>query len=207
MGGWGWNAKATTESRQRIDIRWLKRQNYLWPGYSGSLSWSNRGEKTGSIGYRIEKNKMILKYRHKPCDGEWEGVEQTIFIDQTSCNYGGQRSWFFCPYCSRRCAVIYCCGKYFACRVCCRLTYQTCNETPMDRKTSKANKLRERIGAKPGAFNHLPIFKPKGMHQSTWARIRNEIQYLEGFVFMDMDKKLDVLRGKCNRIEKKFSEV
>ena len=24
---------------------------------------------------------------------------------------------------------------------------------------------------------------------------------------MDMDKKLDVLRGKCNRIEKKFSEV
>ena len=66
----------------------------------------------------------------------------------------------------------------------------------MDRKTSKANKLRERIGAKPGAFNHLPIFKPKGMHQSTWARIRNEIQYLEGFVSMDMANKLDVLRSK-----------
>jgi hypothetical protein len=74
-------------------------------------------------------------------------------------------------------------------------------------QASKANKLRKRIGAKPGALNYLPIFKPKGMHQSTWARIKNEIQYLEGFVFMDMDKKLGALRGKCNKIEKKLSGV
>lgn len=39
--------------------------------------------------------------------------------------------------------------------------------------------LEKKIGAKQGCLNPLPIFKPKGMHQKTWDRIRSEIQVLE----------------------------
>jgi len=58
MGGWGsgrgnsYSKKKTTESQHRIDIRWLKNHGCLKPGSIGSLSWSHRGEQTGSPGHR-----------------------------------------------------------------------------------------------------------------------------------------------------------
>ena len=201
MGGWGSgsylriSSKGTAESSLPLDIRKIKREGCLTPGRWFSWQWSTGGNVHSSIGATVHKDHLLLRYTHK----KTEAVEQKIYFTWTLCNYGGKRVWFSCPFCNRRCAVIYSRGKYFACRKCCNLTYITSNETSTDRLASKANKLRKRIGAKPGAFNHLPIFKPKGMHQLTWIRIRNEIQYLEGFVFMDMDKKLDVLRGKCDK--------
>ena len=54
MGGsgsgdwWRWEKKELTKDQKQIDIRWLKKQNCLLPGVSGSISWSNRGEQTGT---------------------------------------------------------------------------------------------------------------------------------------------------------------
>ena len=63
MGGYGsgnrWNSKTTTESQHRIDIRWLKKQGYLRPDTMGTLSWSWRDKQTGSIGYRMEADRMV----------------------------------------------------------------------------------------------------------------------------------------------------
>ena len=185
MGGSGsgswyrWNAKSKTESQHRVDIRWLKKQKYLNPGASGSMSWSNRGETTGSIGFRIEENKMILKYRHKPRDSEWERVEQTIFIDQTPCNYGGYRKWFFCPRCSKRVALLYGAGKYFFCRHCYKLTYASCNSSSIQHIFDKADKLKKKLGGEPGSYSSIAD-RPKGMHHKTYNRIVNEIYRLEG---------------------------
>lgn len=207
MGGWGSgsylriSSKRTVERSLSLDVRKLKRNNCLTPEKCFSWQWSTGGNVRSSIGATVHENHLLLQYRYK----ETEAVEQKIYFTFTPCNYAGKRVWFSCPFCGRRCAVIYSCGKYFACRICCNLTYRTSNETPTDRRARRANKLRKRIGATPGVLNHLPIFKPKGMHQLTWDRIMNEIQYLEGFVFKDMDKKLDILRGKCSMIQKQLS--
>jgi hypothetical protein len=102
MGGLGsgscsrWNSKTTTESQHRIDIRWLKKHGYLRPGNIGTLSWSQRGKETGSIIYRMEIGSMILNYRYRYRDGEWQAVEQDIHFNRTPCNYGGHRWWFLC---------------------------------------------------------------------------------------------------------------
>ncbi|WXG55377.1 MAG: hypothetical protein ROD09_11150 [Candidatus Sedimenticola sp. (ex Thyasira tokunagai)] len=46
MGGLGsgnwyrWDKKTTAEEVHRVDIRYLKKQGYLTPGYMGWLSWS-----------------------------------------------------------------------------------------------------------------------------------------------------------------------
>ena len=152
MGGSGsgrhfrWGTKSKTESQHRVDIRWLKKQKYLNPGFSGSLSWSRRGENTGSIGFRVEENKMILKYRHKPRDGAWEPIEQVIYFDKTPCNYGGYRKWFLCPRCSKRVAIIYGAGKYFFCRHCHQLTYESCNSSALQHIFDKADKLKKETG-------------------------------------------------------------
>lgn len=51
-----------------------------------------------------------------PTDGE--DVEQGIASSTTPCNYGGVRTWFRCPYCQERIALLYlarnvACGQSF----------------------------------------------------------------------------------------------
>lgn len=179
MGGSGsgswfrWDSKTTTESQHRIDIRWLKKQGYLRPGNAGLLSWSWRDKQTGSIGFRMETDRMVLNYRHRPHGGDWEDVEQAISFDRTPCNYGGFRTWFLCSRCWRRVAVLYGAGKYFFCRHCYDLTYASQQENRADRLMRKARKIRERLGAS----NNLTVpifFKPKNMHRKTFNRLREE---------------------------------
>ncbi|MCW5203227.1 hypothetical protein VU12_09845 [Desulfobulbus sp. US4] len=180
MGGIGsgeWirydSKKITTEGQHQIDIRLLKKQNRLRAGSSGSLSWSRRGRQTGSVGYRTEEDRMILNYRHRPHGGEWEPVEQTIPFELTPCNYGGHRTWFLCPHCMKRVAVLYGAGKDFLCRHCHDLVYTSQQENESFRLIHKAQKIRRRLNA-PGSIAEPILFKPKHMHQKTFDRLRNE---------------------------------
>ena len=167
-GSWyRWDSKTTTESQHRIDIRWLKKQGYLRPGTMGSLSWSCGSEQTGSIRYRMEADRMILNYRHRPHGGEWEPVEQTISFDRTPCNYGGHRTWFLCPRCWKWVAVLYGAGKHFFCRHCYDLAYGSQQESPPFRLLRKAQKIRARLGGSESTYDFLPD-KPKGMHWRTY---------------------------------------
>ena len=133
MGGPGsgdwlrWNSKTTTESQHRIDIRWLRKQRYLQPGISGTLSWSCRGLASGSIDFRVETERLILNYRNRQNGGEWENIADEIIVTWTPCNYGGNRRWFLCPGCNRRVAVIYG-GKYY------RAVIATASPIPASRK-------------------------------------------------------------------------
>ena len=135
------------------------------------MSWSRGNEETGSVGYRIEADRMVLNYRHRPHGGEWEQVEQTISFDRTPCNYGGQRTWFLCPRCWKRVAVLYGTGKYFFCRCCYDLTYSSQQESKLDRLMRKARKIRERMGGSASLSDSFPD-KPKNMHWKTYWRLR-----------------------------------
>lgn len=187
MGGPGsgrilrFNTKPTVERQTYLDIRWMKRQNGLIPGTSGTLTWSSNGNSRGAVNFEVAESCLILKYRYKEQSGVWEEVEQIIFFDQTPCNYGGHRKWFLCSRCERRVEIL--CGlqgpdKYFLCRDCHNLTYASCNTHPRKRLFSKANKLKRKIGVEPGIMDFIPE-KPKGMHHSTFYRIVREIQRLE----------------------------
>ncbi len=171
-GSWyRWDKKATIESQHRLDIRWLKKHGYLKPGISGSLSWSCNGEQTGSIGFETTTRGIVLNYRHRPHGGDWEPVKQEILFDSTPCNYGGHRKWFLCPHCWKRVAILYGAGKYFLCRHCYNLTYSCQQETPPFRLLSKAQKIRERLGASTCTDDPI-INKPKGMHWKTFNRLK-----------------------------------
>ncbi len=197
MGGSGsgywyrWDSKTTTESQHRIDIRWLKKQGYLVPGSAGSLSWNCRGEQSGSIGYRMETDCMILTYRHRPHGGEWESVEQSIPFDKTACNYGGFRIWFLCPRCNRRVAVVYGAGKYFLCRHCYGLTYSSQQESKPYRLMRKARKIRARLGASNDLFESI-LFKPKNMHWKTFDYLRREADYANDLSWIIIEQRLGI---------------
>ncbi len=181
MGGWGSGRQCRSDSKRLaeeampLDIRLIKRKNLLIPGARLNIEWSKGGIVQSSIKALIYEDYLTLQYTYN----KTENVSQKIYFTYTPCNYGEKRVWFSCPFCGKRCAVIYSGGKHFACRACCDLTYAICNKHPRDRPLIKANKLRKIIGASPGMVNPLPE-KPKGMHQKTWTRIKYEIQYLEG---------------------------
>lgn len=88
----------------------------------------------------------------------------------TECNYGGKRYWFACPYCGRRCAVLYI-GRRVACRKCHKLIYSGQCENVGNRALRRAQTIRQRLG---GSANMLEFFprKPKGMHWDTFHRLR-----------------------------------
>jgi hypothetical protein len=193
-GRWIWfgSTRRVAASSLPVDIRELKRKGLIYPGEWINFTWSRNGNVHSSIGALVYGDRLVLKYTYR----KTEAVEQPIRFTWTRCNFGGKRIWFVCPFCSRRCAVVYSCGKYFACRMCGNVAYQTQNETHRERLFAKAEKLREKIGADPGAANPLPYFKPKGMHQKTWMRIMRQIERLEDRGFADMDRMLTLWREK-----------
>ncbi|MEA1946461.1 MAG: hypothetical protein U9N83_04055 [Thermodesulfobacteriota bacterium] len=197
MGGYGsgswyrWDAKSTTESQHRIDARWLKKQGYLRPGNFGLLSWSRRNKQTGSIGYRMEADHMVLNYRHRPHGGEWETVEQTVSFDRTPCNYGKHRTWFHFPRCWKRIAVLYGAGKYFFCRHCYNLTYSSQQESRADRLMRKARKIRERMGGSGNLLEPFPD-KPKNMHWKTYWRLHERSEHANTLSCLIMGQQLGI---------------
>lgn len=171
MGGYGsggWSSKNTTSAYLQLDIRRLRRKGFLRPG-NHSLQWSQNGEQVGSIGFEAEHDHVVLRYKTRSNDGDWESKEYFVHLDYTACNYGGSRAWFLCPArgCLRRVAVLYG-GAIFACRHCHQLVYQSQRDTTHSRALRRSQAIIEKLGGE--YVNGLPN-KPKGMHWKTYSAL------------------------------------
>jgi hypothetical protein len=114
---------------------------------------------------------MKLSIKCRWFDEEWKTVNQTIWFDETPCNYDGTRKWFSCPGCDQRVAVLYLVNTPFACRHCNRLSYASQGEGYLDRMTRKIDK----ISKKPDANEYIvdgDLWKPKGMQWKTFYRLK-----------------------------------
>lgn len=178
MGGrgsgrhWRYATRSTTGEYNSLDVRKLQRDGVLKPGYSCNWAWYRSGKEISSIGVRSTSSSVILSYRSKAGDVDWQDMEYPVPIEWTSCNFGGQRAWFRCPAvgCGRRVAILYS-GKVFACRHCYNLAYESQRESAADLFARKADKIRRRLGWQPGILNPNG-WKPKGMHWRTFETLR-----------------------------------
>jgi hypothetical protein len=166
MGGPGsgnrWRSSgATCEGNKRIDLKYLKKRGWLKPGYRYSLSWTLGDEPSGNINYTAHEGHILLE--------EWTPVTQTVRFDYTEVHFGGQRQWFLCPRCQRRCRIVYG-GSRFYCRKCYRLKYQSQAEDSAQRAITRAQATRKRLGGFEGIDDPFPP-KPKGMHWKTYNRL------------------------------------
>lgn len=176
MGGFGSGRKFgvnVTEDYRHIDIRRWQREGLLVPGNNINWQWSRNGEKIASIGAKVESGYLRLIYNYRASNADnWESLDYPIRLQTTSCNYGGVRYWFTCPAvgCGRRVAILYSGGKYYACRHCYQLAYQSQRESKGDRGHRGTNKIRNKLGWEPG-IAHPQGTKPKGMHWRTFNRL------------------------------------
>jgi len=78
-------------------------------------------------------------------------VDYRVELATTPCNFGGVRYWFICPLvvngraCQRRVAKLYLPpgGRYFGCRHCYNLTYESCKEH--DKRVDALRKLPSQV--------------------------------------------------------------
>lgn len=171
MGGFGSGRRADrnlTTDYLRLDVRALERAGFLRPGHCGSWGWSRGGEVQASIQTEARDTNIRLRYvTHR--DGESQQHDYAVRLVRTACNYGGQRSWFVCPCCGQRAAILYG-GEVFACRRCYRAVYPVQRESESDRAIRRADAIRGRLGWERGILNGRGG-KPKGMHWRTFFRL------------------------------------
>lgn len=203
MGGMGSGrryqaGRATTSDMRALDIRRLQRDGWLTPGRVFSWHWSRNGQEVASIQMRSEADRVILKYRSRIHEGEWQPMEYPVTLEWTQCNLGGRRVWFRCPAmgCGRRVAVLFG-GSVFACRHCHKLAYACQRETVDDRAMRRAETIRSRFGWEAGIANP-PGGKPKGMHWRTFERLKAEHDAFAHASWVGMAERLGLFNRRLD---------
>jgi hypothetical protein len=194
MGSGNWyrfDKKTTTGECHSVDVRHLHREGLLTPGYWFTWHWSRAGRETGSIRGAVigdqKPEQVILTYRNRSGpSGEWEDVKEPAPLAWTACNFGGERPWFVCPGagCGRRVAIVYGPGRYFLCRYCYDLVYESQRDNKMYRALHRAQSIRERLDGSANMTEPFPE-KPKGMPWRTyerfwWEHHEAEMEHLAG---------------------------
>jgi hypothetical protein len=214
MGGFGSGrryGKNCTDDMNRLDVRKLQRDGCLSEGMSYPWQWSRGSTVVATVNVTIEINRVLLNYRYRRGDGEWQEKLYPVLLERTPCRYGGERVWWRCPGfgCGRRVAVLFG-GAVYACRHCHQLAYRSQRETPEDRATRHANKLRVQLGWKKGIFNPTGC-KPKGMHWRTYWRLLSlyEVQLNESLTGIMQSlgfaqERLDAMDARFKRVKPDF---
>jgi hypothetical protein len=152
----------TCEEMRRLDVRLLARDGLLTG--SGVLTWSRGGHVTGTVAVRGDGDSVSLAY---VSDGQ--EIEERVALDATAVHLGGERSWFLCPGCDRRVAVLYA-GARFRCRHCLDLRYTSQRETPRFRAIARIQRVRVKLGGTGNLIEPRPR-RPRYMHTRTFERL------------------------------------
>jgi hypothetical protein len=135
-----------------------------------------------SINLRAVAERLHLSYKVRVGGGGWEDMAEIIPIVHARCRFGGSRAYFICPGdrtdCGRRVAKLHLSRRYFLCRRCNELSYESQYEKPWQRKLRRANKLKQRLGIDVGVVEPFPE-KPKGMWARTYCCLLDEISQAE----------------------------
>ena len=106
---------------------------------------------------------------------------QWVQITATPCHLGGQRYWFLCPGCGRRCAILY----PQRCRICIKGRYRSELLTPDRRKIHKAVNWRTALGQDSGGTLAPFPPKPPRMRWHTWQRLHARSRALEAEIWAE----------------------
>jgi hypothetical protein len=202
-GSWyRFDKKPAVEQCRSLDVRKLYREGLLRPGHRFTSSWSRAGREIASIGGVVlgssRPERVVLLFRHRSgASAEWEDVQESVELAWSTCNFGGERPWFICPGagCGRRVAVLYGPGRYFLCRHCYDLSYQSQRDNKMYRALHRAQKIRKQLGGSANMTEPFPD-KPKGMHWRTYERLFWEHHEAEMEQLVSMREWIDKLEKK-----------
>ncbi|MCM3622762.1 hypothetical protein M4D70_10925 [Brevibacillus borstelensis] len=128
----------------------------------------------------------------------------TVRLTQTDCNYGGTRPWFICPnpMCKRRVEKLFLVKSILRCRHCHNLTYMSCRMSRNDlmQLLIHSRRIKRRLFSK-GLVDSVNWFvsRPKGMHSSTYLRLRKEFIRSETCLSRAFRYQVDTIQKTINQ--------
>ena len=149
------------EQTLKLDIRVWYKSGYLVNGQSFTCQWSRGDEATGSIGASVSSGSILLSYTVQGQD-----ASQNVRTTTTPCRYGGARTWFECPVCGGRAAVLFMRAGRFACRQCQKVSYTSQSGSKSERGHAQYHRLHALIKAG----------KPKWQRWATFNRLEDRFE-------------------------------
>ena len=168
------STRSKVTAHRRLDVRLLDRAGGLSAGCTSELTWpSANSNQSFQLWVRAFEHHIELL----PClDPSYVYAGIRISLAETSCGFGGVRRWFECPNCEQRAVTLFLAGRV-ACRKCLDLRYPSQSESEIDRIWRRKRRLAARLGSDGSDWQWK--FKPAGMHQTTFDRIRRDLTALE----------------------------
>lgn len=202
-GNWyRYSTKDTVAGRTSLDVLRWAREGYLSAGRWFSWQWTWGDGNKSSISVRVESAWSIrLIYRIRSWgEEEWSDVDYSVGLERTPCHFGGERVWFRCPGrgCGRRVAKLYSVGRYYVCRHCGDLAYDSQREDANSRALSRANRLRLKIDPDSYLTDTIPQ-KPKGMHWRTYERLTRAAIAADRQAMLGWEAKFAALEDRLTR--------
>lgn len=178
-GRLGWQTKA--EGCVRLDVRRLAKQAVFAIPRRGSWQWwdSERGATVAFVQFQSTATNLLLDY----CLAGRQ-VSQELTVVSTRCHFGGHRSWFQCPFCSSRVALLYLRVPGFGCRRCSQVAYSSQSEDHIDRLGRRQYRIESRLGPN--------LTRPKGMQKATYDCLKRD--WLEFILARE-----DAIAAECSR--------
>ena len=177
MGGFGSGrpvGRLKCETCISLDVRTWARMGILKAGNQFKMDWTDGS----SIGIEMASDdQAVLQYAVSG-----DPRRQSIDLERTACNYGGQRTWFVAPCCGNRAAKLFMRQGRFACRTCQRLAYSTQSLDYIQRQHRAIHRVTRNL-ANGGD-------KPKGMHWSTFSRLQDQIETIDRQLNIAADARL-----------------
>ena len=161
-----------------MDVILLYRQGRLSNDQSFLVQWVQNCQIAASVSARWACDHIESSYRQRRLGEEhFENKACVVFIDWSSCNFGGRHPWFRCPMpnCGRRAAIL-----YFGTELVSLQTMLTAHlPHPAGSGLFRAQAVRKKLG---GTINlSLPLpGKPRGMHWETYFRVCQKHDEWEG---------------------------
>ena len=149
------------ERRSKIDIRLLRRMGQIPAG--ANLIQITTIYSDGSA----HRTKIPLS---------WRG---TTLVGRGGSIATGQRAYFRCRGCQRRCEALFPNGCDFQCRKCLGLAYASENRSSWQRTNDRIMRLHAKLASQPGCLLAGPPTKPKWMRWTTYNRIVERLEAAE----------------------------
>jgi hypothetical protein len=138
MGGYGSGRHeekycGTIEGCRSLNINDMIKGKWIEPGHhtSGIIRWHIAGKEVASIRHDDRMDLWPPYLRRYYTYNKTEHYDYKVHCTTTKPYYEGLRYWFLCPSCNKRVGKLYLAEgqRYFTCRVCQNLTYQSCRDS------------------------------------------------------------------------------
>ena len=159
----------TCEELHSIDIRELARKGGLKSGSKITVSWTWNEETVATAYMTVNDGHAILDYYERNSEGTKRHDQEKVELASTTGHYGGNRPWFICPECGRRCAILYALGR-FLCRKCHHLTYQCQKDDELQRLARRIDEIRGKLDGFMVVGEFFPE-RPYKMHHKRYQRM------------------------------------